>query len=79
MGGTKSRVCNEVTREIIMWCMARHPTLSVSDLPGKLNVEANRASCVFHNSNTEWPLVPSVFDELTAKWGEPNIDMFSKL
>ena len=22
MGGTKSRVCNEVTREIIMWCMA---------------------------------------------------------
>lgn len=30
MGGTKSRLCNEMTREIIMWCMARHLTLSIS-------------------------------------------------
>ena len=75
MGGTKSRVCNEVTREVIMWCMARHLTLSVSHLAGKLNVEADRASRNFHNSNTGWSLAPSVFDELKAKWGEPDIDM----
>ena len=67
MGGTKYRVCNEVTREISMWCMARHLTLSVSHLPGKLHVDADRASRIFHNSNTEWSLAPSVFDELTAK------------
>ena len=66
MGGTKSRVCNEMTREIIMWCMARHLTLSISHLPGKLNAEADGASPVFHNSNTEWSLAPSVFNELTA-------------
>ena len=66
MGGTKSRVCNEVTREIIMWCMAMPLRLSVSHLPGKLNVEADRASRNFHNSNTEWSSAPSVFDELNA-------------
>ena len=77
MGGTKSRVCNEVTREIIMWCMAMPLRLSVSHLPGKLNVEADRASRNFHNSNTEWSLAPSVFDELKAKWGEPDIDMIA--
>lgn len=60
MGGTKSRLCNEMTREIIMWCMARHLTLSISHLPGKLNAEADRASRVFHNSNTEWSLALSV-------------------
>ena len=77
MGGTKSRVCNEVTREIIMWCMAMPLRLSVSHLPGKLNVEADRASRNFHNSNTEWSSAPSVFDELNAKWGEPDMDMFA--
>ena len=75
MGGTKSRVCNETTREIIMWCMARHLTLSISHLLGKLNAEVDRG--VFHNSNTEWSLAPSVFNELTATWGEPDIDMFA--
>ena len=77
MGGLKSRVCNEVTRQIIMWCMARHLTLSVSHLPGKPDVEADRVSSIFHKSNTEWSLAPSVFDELWAKWGEPDIDMFA--
>ena len=50
--------------------MARHLTLSVNHFPGKLNAEADRASHVFHNSNTEWPMAPSVFNKLTAKWGE---------
>ena len=77
MGGTKSRVCNEVTGEIILWCMPRHLKLSVSHWPAKLNVEADRASRIFHNSNTEWSLAISVFDELRAKWGEPDIDMFA--
>ena len=56
MGGTKSRICCDMTREIIMWCMARLLTLSISRLRGKLNREADRATCVFHSSNTEWSL-----------------------
>ena len=77
MGGTKSRLCNEMTREIILWCIARHLTLSISHLPGKLNADARKPSRVFHNSNTEWSLTPSVFHGLTAKWSEPDIDMFA--
>ena len=60
-----------------MWYMARHLTLSISHLPGKINREADRAGRVFHNSNIEWSLDPSVFNELKAKWNEPDIDMFA--
>lgn len=51
--------------------------MSISHLPGKLNTEADKANGVFLNSNTEWSLAPPVFHERTAKWGEPDIDMFA--
>lgn len=44
MGGVKPRVCNDMTREIIMWRMARHLILSISHLPDKLNIAADRAN-----------------------------------
>ena len=49
---------------------------SISHIPGKLNTEADRASRESHNSNTEWSLDPTIFDELKFKWGDPEIDMF---
>ena len=57
MGGSKSRVCNEMTREIVTWCMARHLTLSISHLPGKLNAEADRVAAFFITVtlNGLWP------------------------
>ena len=50
---------------------------SISHIPGKLNTEADRASRESHNSNTEWSLDPTIFDELKFKWGDPEIDMFA--
>ena len=44
MGGSKSRNCNDITREILIWCMQRQLALSISHIPGKLNTEAGRAS-----------------------------------
>ena len=49
-GGTKSCSCNDITREIFMWCIDRELTLSISHLPGKLNTEAVKASREFHNT-----------------------------
>ena len=60
-----------------MWCIDRELTLSNSHLPGKLNTEADRASHEFHNSNTEWSLDQTAFNELKSKLGEPDVDMFA--
>lgn len=76
MEGTHSLQCNEITREIILWCRERELTISISHLPGKLNIEADRASRYFH-SNTEWSLDLGCFQSLTAKWGMPEVDMFA--
>ena len=77
IGGTKSCSCNDITREIFMWCIDRQLTLSISHLPGKLNTEADKASRVFHNSNTEWSLDQTSFNELKSELGEPDVDMFA--
>ena len=45
-------------------------------LPGKLNVEADEASRVFHD-DTKWSLDHAVFDNLVARWGKPDIDLFA--
>ena len=50
---TKSISCNDLTREIFMWCIDGKLMLSISHLLGKLNTEADKASREFHNSNTE--------------------------
>lgn len=77
MRGSKSRNCNDITREIMMWCMETHLSLSVSHIPGKLDTAADKASREFQNNNTEWSLDPTIFNELTSRWGEPEIDMFA--
>ena len=60
-----------------MWCIDRKLTLSISHLPGKLNTEADKASCEFHNSNTEWSLDQTAFNELKSKLDELDVDMFA--
>ena len=77
MGDTKSSSCNDVTREIFMWCIDQKLTLSISHLPGKLNTEGDKASREFHNSNTEWSLDQNAFNELKSKLGEPGVDIFA--
>ena len=77
MRGSKSRNCNDITREIMMWCMETQLYLSVSHIPGKLDTAADKASREFQNNNTEWSLDPTIFNELTSRWGEPEIDMFA--
>ena len=68
MGRSKSRKSNDITREILLWCMQRQLALSISHIPGKLNTEADRAGRESYNSYTEWSLDPTIFDELELKW-----------
>ena len=76
MVGTHSVTCNQITREILLWCKQRQIWLTNSHLPGRLNVVADRASREF-TDNTEWSLEASVFNKLVDKWGQPVVDMFA--
>ena len=76
MGGTHSDPCNDIARQIILWCKDRNVWLSISHIPGKLNTEADQASREF-NDDTEWSLNPGLFNNLVAKWGKPEIDLFA--
>ncbi len=67
MEGTHSKVCNDIDRQIILWCKARNVWLSTSHIPGKLNMEADQASREF-NDDTEWSLDPGLLNNLAAKF-----------
>ena len=55
MGGTHSKLCNAVTRDMLLWCKARGIWLSAVFIPGKYNVKADWESRHF-SDNTEWKL-----------------------
>ena len=59
MGGIKSADCNNMARQIWLWCIEREIWLSACHIPGSINVEADSESRVF-NTSTEWSLHPDV-------------------
>lgn len=76
MGGIKSLDCDRAAREIWQWCETRKIWVTAAHLPGKLNVEADRMSRIF-NDRTEWMLDRTVFQEITSRFGTPEIDLFA--
>ncbi|GFO20711.1 hypothetical protein PoB_004721600 [Plakobranchus ocellatus] len=44
MGGTHPLSCNTITRELLLWCKARHIWLSACHIPGVDNSTADRHS-----------------------------------
>ena len=67
MGSTHSRDCNQITRETILWCEDRDMSLTITHLPGKLNVKADKTSREFPD-DTEWsPDVDLFASQLNAK------------
>lgn len=76
MGGSKSRSCNKITREIWFWCINKEIWLSASHIPGSKNTVADRCSRVF-NDHTEWMLNPKIFNKISTLWGPFDIDIFA--
>jgi hypothetical protein len=77
MGGTVSARCNDLAKEIWDWCTEREIWLSAAHIPGKHNVEADKASRKF-NDRTEWQLDPAVFLAVTQKLHVSlDIDLFA--
>ena len=74
MGGTHSPSCNQITRDILLWCKQRKLKVTISHLPGHRNVVADKASREFKD-DVEWAIDHGVFDMLIKKWGRPQIDV----
>ena len=75
MGG-RSLTCNQITRELWVWCANHGIWLSAARIPGKDNVLADKASREKH-SDTEWKLNPELFDSIVTLWGPVSVDLFA--
>ena len=76
MGGTHSRECNTIAKDIWQWCIDKQIWLTAAHIPGTKNVEADRESRVF-SDNKEWMIRPDIFRKITDIWGDPSIDLFA--
>ena len=76
MGGTKSSVLTQVSKEIWEFLLKHQIVITVEHLPGKQNVEADVQSRSVKDSS-EWKLSPKVFYQICQKRGTPSIDLFA--
>ena len=56
--------------------MDRDISLTITHLPGKVNVEADKASREFHD-DTKWSLDVQVYQTLVSRWRTPDLDQFA--
>ena len=74
-GSTKSR-CNDITREIWLWCLAHRLFIMAVHIPGIKNVEADVESRR-DSKSPEWMLNRDLFKELEDMLGPFEVDMFA--
>ena len=75
MGGSHSFDCNQLAKDIWKCCVPRNLWLTAFHLPVSLNVEADKASQIFHDQ-TEWKLKKNLYTRVTEKFYMPTIDSF---
>lgn len=76
MGGIQSPECNDIARNIWLWCIDRKLYVSAAHLPGSENVIADKRSRIF-NDHTEWRLNYDIFKQITEHFILQNIDIFA--
>ena len=76
MGGSKSPVCQSVTRDLWTWAEQKNIWLTAAHIPGIENKIADEESRQF-NEATEWSLTPTTFQKIVNIYGKPDIDLFA--
>ena len=76
-GGMKSGPLCALLWRILTWCSQRQVTLKARHIPGRLNVIADKLSRLNQTIQTEWSLLPDIFQRLCSKWHRPQIDLFA--
>ena len=62
---------------ILTWCFQRQVTLKARHIPGRLNVIADKLSRLGQTIQTEWSLLPEVFQQICSQWHRPQMDLFA--
>ena len=62
---------------ILTWCTRNQVTLKARHIPGRLNVVADKLSRLGQIIQTEWSLLPEVFQTICSRWHRPQIDLFA--
>lgn len=74
--GGKKELCNQVTRRIWEWAIARDIWLIATYIPGLLNTRADKQSRIIH-ANIEWSLKEEKFLKIEETFGKREIDLFA--
>ena len=74
-GNTKP-ACNDITRDIWLWCLERHNFVSAVHIPGSTYIEAEFESRVDRHE-IEWRLDERFFQSIVRKLGGCDVDLFA--
>ena len=76
-GGMRSGLLCALLWRILTGCSQRQVTLKARHIPGHLNVIADKLSRLGQTIQTEWSLLPEVFQQICKRWHLPQIDLFA--
>ena len=76
-GGMRSGPLCALLWRILTWCTRNQATLKARHIPGWLNVVADKLSRLCQTIQTEWSLLPEVFQATCSRWHRPQIDLFA--
>ena len=76
-GGTRSGPLCALLSRILTWCTRKQVTLKARHIPGWLKVVADKLSRLGQTIQTEWSLLPEVFQTICSRWHQPQIDLFT--
>ena len=76
-GGMRSGPLCALLWRILTWCTSKQVTLRARHIPGRLNVVADKLSRLGQTIQTEWCLLPQVFQKICERWHRPQIDLFA--
>ena len=76
MGRTHSQTLANLAIDLWNWCLDHKIHVSAENLPGVLNLRADRESRVMTDSSN-WKLNPAFFKILVQKWGPLQVDAFA--
>ena len=76
-GGMRSGPLCALLWRILTWCTRKQVTLKARHIPGRLNVVADKLSRLGQTIQTEWSLLPEVFQAIRSRWHQPKIDLFA--
>ena len=62
---------------ILTWCSGRQVALKARHIPGWLNVEVDKLSRLGQTIQTEWSILPEVFQSICTRWHWPQIYLFA--